>query len=278
MTVRILLVDTHKEARHSLVRRLKSDGRVTVVADVPTVAEAGVVVRSSPCDLALMNIQSHDAESIVRCQELRRLTGVPLVVLTSFMTVEHWRALRQAGAADYLLKDAHSERLCSEIVRLADRHCKGRLPMSEKPDEREQRPRGSEEHEALLGALHQVEDVLSSLELGSESGWRERANSDLRAVAASVERHCESAEASNGLLTQVERDAGRSQTVSAANHAHEQLCEQAQALVVLMSEDVQVDVVRERAAEIAKILRRHVDLVGDLVYDAAFDSDTGVGD
>ena len=287
MTVSILLVDAHEEARQSLVRRLKSDGRVTVAADVPTVAEAGIVVQGARCALALMNVRSYDNESTARCQELRRLTGVPLIVLTSFMTTEQWRALRQAGAADYLLKDANSQRLCSEIVRLADRHCKGRLltrrvgnpAMGEELYEQEQLPlRASEEHEALLGALHQLEDALSSLELGPESGWRERAASELRTVAASIEHHCQSAEASDGLLTQVERDAGRSQTVSAARHAHEQLCEHAQALVVLLSGDVQIDIVRERAAEIAKILRRHLDLVGDLVYDAAFDSDTGIGD
>lgn len=122
MSVRVLLVDAHEEARQSLVRRLESDGRVTVAAHVSTVEEAGVVVRGAQCDLALMNVQSHDNESITRCQELRRLTEIPLVVLASFMTIEHWQALRQAGAADYLLKHANSQRLCSAIVRLAERH------------------------------------------------------------------------------------------------------------------------------------------------------------
>ena len=122
MTVRVLLVDTHEEARQSLVRRLESDGRVTVAGHVSTVAEAGAVVRGAQCDLALMNVQSYDNESITRCQELRRLTELPLVVLASFMTIEQWHALKQAGAADYLLKHANSQRLCSAIVRLADRH------------------------------------------------------------------------------------------------------------------------------------------------------------
>lgn len=122
MTVRVLLVDAHEEARQSLVRRLESDGRVMVAAQAPTVAEAGVVVRGAQCDLALMNVQSHDNESIARCQELRKLTGIPLVVLTSFMTIEHWRALRQAGALDYVLKHADSQLLCNAIFRLADRY------------------------------------------------------------------------------------------------------------------------------------------------------------
>ena len=145
-------------------------------------------------------------------------------------------------------------------------------------DEHERPPlRGSGEHEVLIYALHQLEGTLVSLRLRPENGWRERADSELRTVAASIERHCRAAEGSDGLLTQVETKAGRSRNVSAAHEAHEQLCEQAQALVDSLAQDVEIDVVRERAAEIAKILRRHLDLVGDLVYDAAF-ADTGVGD
>ena len=122
MSVRVLLVDAHEEARRSLVRRLESDSRVAVTAQVSTVAEAGAVVRDTPCDLTLMNVQSHNGAAINLCRELRELTDIPLVVLTSFMTDEHWRALREAGAADYLLKHADSQLLCNAIVRLADRY------------------------------------------------------------------------------------------------------------------------------------------------------------
>ena len=45
-----------------------------------------------------------------------------------------------------------------------------------------------------------------------------------------------------------------------------------------MLEDVKIDVVRTRATEIAKILRSHLDLLGDLVYEAACESEMGVGD
>ncbi len=122
MSVRVLLVDAHEEARQSLVRRLESDGRLVVAADVSTVAEAGTVVRDVQFDLALMNVQSHDNDSIDCCRELRQLTGLPLVVLTSFMTIEQWRALRQAGALDYVLKHANGQLLCDAIFRLADRY------------------------------------------------------------------------------------------------------------------------------------------------------------
>ncbi len=122
MSVRVLLVDAHDEARQSLVRSLESDGRVAVTVQVSTVAAACVVVRDTPCDLTLMNVQSRNDAAVMLCRELCELTDTPLVVLTSFMTIEHWRALSQAGAADYLLKHADSRLLCDAIVRLANRY------------------------------------------------------------------------------------------------------------------------------------------------------------
>ena len=134
------------------------------------------------------------------------------------------------------------------------------------------------EHDALLSGLRQLEVALESLRPGLESSWRVGADSKLRSAAASIERHCESAEGPDGLLAQVERDAGRSQNVSAAHRAHEQMCRNVQALVSSLAQDVAIDVVRERGTVLAELVRRHLELVGDLVYDAALDSDTGVGD
>ena len=134
------------------------------------------------------------------------------------------------------------------------------------------------EHEALLCALRQLEDALTPLTQGAKNGWRERTNSLLRSAATSIELHCQAAEGPDGLLTEAERDAGRSRNVRTARHEHEQLCERTQALVLLLSQDVEIDVLRERGAEILTILRHHLDLVGDLAYDAAFDLDAGVGD
>lgn len=132
--------------------------------------------------------------------------------------------------------------------------------------------------EELLSALLQLEAALVPLSREPQHGWQERAKSDFQIAAAAIKRHCQAAEAPKGLLTQAERDAGRSRNVSTAHHQHEQLCERAQDLVLLLAQDVELDVVRELGAEIVTMLRRHLDLVGDLVYDAAFDPDTGVGD
>jgi DNA-binding NarL/FixJ family response regulator len=122
MNIRVLLVDSHEDARQSLVRRLESDSRVAVTAQVSTVAEAGAAIQEASFDLTLMNVRSHNGGAVNLCREWRELTTLPLVVLTSFMTTDHWRSLREAGAADYLLKHADSRLLCDAIIRLADRY------------------------------------------------------------------------------------------------------------------------------------------------------------
>ena len=119
--VRVLLVDAHEEARLSLVRLIQDDTRVIVSAHFGSVPEAAAGVSEVRSDLTVMNVQSHGDESTALCRELHALAHAPVVVLASFMTVEHWRALRVAGAVDYVLKQASSELLCDSLVRLAAR-------------------------------------------------------------------------------------------------------------------------------------------------------------
>lgn len=122
MNIRVLLVDAHDEARGTLARRLQRDQRLEIAAQVATVQEASAVVEKANPDLMLLDVQSHDDAAAADCQELGSLTEAPLIVLASFMTGEHWRTLRSAGAADYLLKHADGERLCNALVRLAERY------------------------------------------------------------------------------------------------------------------------------------------------------------
>ena len=118
MNIRVLLVDAHEDARGTLARRLERDERLQVAAQVATVHEAGRALKDGQVDLVLLDVQSHAGTAAALCQELRQHSDAPLVVLASFMTVEDWRALQDAGAADYQLKHADSEQLCNAIVRV----------------------------------------------------------------------------------------------------------------------------------------------------------------
>ncbi len=122
MNVRVLLVDTHEDARGTLARRLEGDERFEVVSHVATVREAGPLLRGSRPDLILLDVPSHDRSAVEYCHQLRELSDEPLVVLVSFMTVEDWEVLQTAGAVDYLLKNVDSERFSNAIVRIAGRH------------------------------------------------------------------------------------------------------------------------------------------------------------
>jgi len=59
---------------------------------------------------------------------LRGVTDAPVVIFTSYLTDELWRAAKEAGAADYLLKHIDTDSLCREVVRLAKEHRAGPRP------------------------------------------------------------------------------------------------------------------------------------------------------
>ncbi len=128
MSVRVLIVDVHEDTRGSLARLLERDERLEVAAHVATTEEAESAVRDCQVDIMLLDVQSHAGTAAEHCRALRQLTDAPVVVLASFMTIEDWRTLRTAGAADYLLRPAGSKQLSDAIVRLASRHGVGSRP------------------------------------------------------------------------------------------------------------------------------------------------------
>jgi hypothetical protein len=130
----------------------------------------------------------------------------------------------------------------------------------------------------MLEALRRMDAVVSCLRSTGSPGWRRRSAEELRAASESIQEHCRLADAPGGLITQVEREVGGSHNVRIAHVAHEQLRGQLDALALLLSQEVHIDVLRERAEEIVEALRQHVELGGDLVYDAVLEPETGVGD
>lgn len=125
MSVRVLLVDAHDDARTSLARRLSRDPRLELVGTASCVEEAASILLHNRPDIVLLDIQRSDERGMNACRALRGLTEAPVVAFTSFITPDLWEAVKEAGAADSLLKHIDSERLGGEICRLAERHGRG---------------------------------------------------------------------------------------------------------------------------------------------------------
>lgn len=122
MSVRVLIVDDHDDARTTLARRLRRDRRLKLTGVAPRIEDATDLLARERPDIVLLNVHGHDVHGLDTCRALRQLTDAPVIVFASFMTPKLWTAAREAGAADYLLKYADTDRLSREIVRLAERH------------------------------------------------------------------------------------------------------------------------------------------------------------
>ena len=122
LKVRALLVDDHAEARAALAERLGRHHGLELIAVASSLREAQEVLPESDPDIVLIDIHGHSGGGVEGCRLLRSLTDAPVVVFTSYMTYDLWTAAREAGAADYLLKDIDTERLSRRIIRLAEAH------------------------------------------------------------------------------------------------------------------------------------------------------------
>lgn len=134
----------------------------------------------------------------------------------------------------------------------------------------------------MAQALEALERALASPARGREQAWRQRVRSDLAKVNERLRAHCESAEAPEGILSQLEMTVGRSYEITEARRQHRRMLEYASDLLAALSEheggsSPTAAEVRERAAQLTSALRRHRALEADLIYEA-FDLDIGVGD
>ena len=129
MNVRVLLVDHHADVRIRLAHRLRRDSRVELVGSASGVEEAErILAAGAEADVVLLDIQGIDGGGLAKCRALRGVTDAAVVIFTSYLTDELWRAAKEAGAADYLLKHIDTDSLCREVVRLAKEHRAGPRP------------------------------------------------------------------------------------------------------------------------------------------------------
>jgi len=129
MNVRVFLVDHHADVRTTLAHRLRRDARVELVGSASSVEEAERVLAAGvQADVVLLDIHGIGESGLAECRALRGMTDAPLVIFTSYLTDDLWRAAKEAGAAHYLLKHIDTDSLCREVMRLAQEHQAGRPP------------------------------------------------------------------------------------------------------------------------------------------------------
>jgi two-component system, NarL family, nitrate/nitrite response regulator NarL len=118
--VTVVVVDDHPFFRDGVTRGLARDGRVEVVGEAGTGAEALAVIGRQLPDVALVDYQLPDMNGVDVTHALRRDSVVTRVLLVSAVTdgAVVFRALEE-GAAGYLAKDASRTELIDAVMQVA---------------------------------------------------------------------------------------------------------------------------------------------------------------
>lgn len=123
--IRIVLIDDQELVRTGLRTLAEHDGDIRVVAEADNGVAGVSVVREHRPDVVLMDIRMPRRDGIEATREIvadSALTGVRVVVLTTFDEDESVLAAIRAGAAGYLLKDIAPADLRAAIRTVASGH------------------------------------------------------------------------------------------------------------------------------------------------------------
>jgi two-component system NarL family response regulator len=114
--IRVLLVDDHGIMREGLAALLERDGRATVVGQAGNGEEALRLFQDLTPDVSVVDLRMVPMDGAELTAKMRELDpGARVVMLTTYDTDEEvYRGLR-SGAASYLLKDVHFDKLVDTI-------------------------------------------------------------------------------------------------------------------------------------------------------------------
>ena len=118
--VTVVVVDDHPFFRDGVTRGLVRDGRIEVLGEAGTGAEALALIGRELPDVALVDYQLPDMNGVDVTHALRRDSVATRVLLVSAFTdgAVVFRALEE-GAAGYLAKDASRTELIDAVLQVA---------------------------------------------------------------------------------------------------------------------------------------------------------------
>jgi DNA-binding NarL/FixJ family response regulator len=129
-TIRLLVTARDPALRDGLAALLRRAPGLEIMA-VVTPDAARSQAAATRVDAVVLDVAKPHADSVRVCRDLCALVPRPTVIaLTTYADPEEERALRDAGAAAYLLKEVHLERLIHAVrqVIARERQSPGRSP------------------------------------------------------------------------------------------------------------------------------------------------------
>jgi two-component system KDP operon response regulator KdpE len=119
MSLRVLVVEDDKEIRALVQSALALEG--FEVQTAVSLSEAQALMQHSPPELIVLDLGLPDGEGLQLVQEVRRLSSLPIVVISARHQEAQKIALLDAGADDYLSKPFSVAELLARM-RVALRH------------------------------------------------------------------------------------------------------------------------------------------------------------
>ncbi|GAA2596503.1 response regulator transcription factor [Streptomyces axinellae] len=116
--IRIVLADDQTLVRAAFAMLIASAGDMSVVGEAATGREAVAQARETGADLVVMDIRMPDLDGIEATRLIaadEELSGVKVLVLTTYDTDEHVVEALRAGASGFLVKDTRPAELLDAI-------------------------------------------------------------------------------------------------------------------------------------------------------------------
>jgi DNA-binding response OmpR family regulator len=119
MAIRVLTVEDDERIRASVKLALEDEG--WIVDEAPTGEDAIAIFQNTPADVVLIDIMLPGIDGFELCRTLRKLSDVPIVMVTARVDTHDVVAGLEAGADDYLTKPFAPKELSARIRALLRR-------------------------------------------------------------------------------------------------------------------------------------------------------------
>jgi len=119
MAIRVLTVEDDERIRASVKLALEDEG--WIVDEAPTGEDAIAVFQSTPADVVLIDIMLPGIDGFELCRTIRKMSDVPIVMVTARVDTHDVVAGLEAGADDYLTKPFAPKELSARIRALLRR-------------------------------------------------------------------------------------------------------------------------------------------------------------
>jgi DNA-binding response OmpR family regulator len=119
MAIRVLTVEDDERIRASVNLALEDEG--WIVDESPTGEDAIAIFQSTPADVVLIDIMLPGIDGFELCRTIRKLSDVPIVMVTARVDTHDVVAGLEAGADDYLTKPFAPKELSARIRALLRR-------------------------------------------------------------------------------------------------------------------------------------------------------------